>query len=66
MYVGAWDQCVVCTEIPGMTFSAGLCLVPDPGHFAARVQKAATPDFWEIGVLIHNLIVTEVVREEKA
>lgn len=36
----------------------------DPNHFSGRIQKAATPDVWDLGVLIHNFFITDVTREE--
>jgi len=36
----------------------------DSNHFSGRIQKAATPDVWDLGVLIHNLFITDVTREE--
>lgn len=36
----------------------------DANHFAPRVQKAASPDMWDLGVLIHNFFIIDVTREE--
>lgn len=40
------------------------CIEEDVNHFSVRVQKAATPDVWDLGVLIHNFFITDVTREE--
>ncbi|KAL9980707.1 hypothetical protein ACROYT_G009334 [Oculina patagonica] len=40
------------------------CIEEDANHFSERVQKAATPDVWDLGVLIHNFFITDVTREE--
>lgn len=39
-------------------------IIEDENHFSARVQKAATPDMWDLGVLIHNFFIMDVTREE--
>ena len=33
-------------------------------HFSSRVQKAASRDMWDIGLLIHNIFIADVTREE--
>ena len=38
--------------------------IPDANHFSVKVQKAATPDLWDLGVLIHNFFITDVTRED--
>ncbi|CAH3149840.1 unnamed protein product [Porites lobata] len=40
------------------------CINEDANHFAPRVQKAASPDMWDLGVLIHNFFIIDVTREE--
>ncbi|KAJ7374021.1 Flotillin-2 [Desmophyllum pertusum] len=40
------------------------CIEEDANHFSERVQKAATPDVWDLGVLIHNFFITDVAQEE--
>jgi len=40
------------------------CIEDDVDHFAPRVQKAASPDMWDLGVLIHNFYIIDVAREE--
>ena len=36
----------------------------DMNHFSSRVQKAASRDMWDIGLLIHNIFIADVTREE--
>lgn len=40
------------------------CIEEDANHFSVKVQKAATPDLWDLGVLIHNFFITDVSRED--
>ena len=40
------------------------CVFLDQGHFAERVKKAATPDMWDLGVLIHNFLIKDMIRDE--
>lgn len=39
-------------------------ILEDVNHFSSRVQKAASRDMWDIGLLIHNLFILDVNREE--
>lgn len=40
------------------------CIEEDVNHFSARVQRAASQDMWDLGVLIHNLFIIDVTHEE--
>lgn len=40
------------------------CIQEDMNHFSSRVQKAASRDMWDIGLLIHNIFIADVTREE--
>ena len=45
-----------------MTFT--FFFLSDMNHFSSRVQKAASRDMWDIGLLIHNIFIADVTREE--
>ncbi|RMX55231.1 hypothetical protein pdam_00021807 [Pocillopora damicornis] len=36
----------------------------DANHLSVKVRKAAIPDVWDLGVLIHDFFITDVTRED--
>ena len=38
--------------------------ISDANHLSVKVRKAAIPDVWDLGVLIHDFFITDVTRED--